>query len=1720
MVENVNLTEYILDRVYGKGDSYTREEINETIRNAISELQFLQVVPSLDSILEIKSNKIYMVPNNTGDGNNVYDLYIFIGGKWEKIDSFDFDADSFAKKEDIPNITSDIEEGNYNAISSDAVSTVVNNLTELSNNLTNLYNNLTSFNEALIEFDEGNTNLSNDLTKLRENLLGFINRVNGLINDLDSLSGSVDRLDATTNVLRTDLDATSEDLTTVQSGLSSLNTTVEGLDTDLKDTQSELENLQSDLTGENGLSDSLSTLRNELDETKSVLGTTRETIGNVQNDITDLQSDDAQLTSQINSLNTQLNGDGTPENKGLVNSLKDTQDDLADLNDELDDTKIILNTTKDLAESTQSNVDTLQAKDTDLTNQLNTLKTQLNGDDTVTPPVKGLSSTLNEASESLSELTTDFNDLKEEFTETKNVLTETNTNLSDTKNLSITLRNQLIGNPDVEGDTGLSGKVEELEDNLDELNDSTTGLSNRLSDTENSLSITENGLKQVHDELLGVDGQGGLKKDLYDLDDNVTDLGSDISDLQTADANLRTDLNGLSVELIGDETDPNNTGGLKGEVNDINTLLNGDEANEEDKGLRGQLTNLQSQTTAMNVNLDKLWTGLSDGNGELMVTGEQIIIFSQELDEFLADLTTLGDNLTNFEGSLTEFKEQNKDIDLKTFGLDSRIVDLFASIGSVRADVSTLDNTINDEENGLVTHISNVQNTIYGDKDNPQDNGLIGTISDVQGDITNINSTIGDENEGTGIYGTIQAVDSRVDTTNSKINTITNNEGTGVLDKAVDDIEIVDGKISAVDEDISGVREDISSVENRVDTINTTLGDGTTDGVIKDLNTAKSDIQDTKSDIVNVQGDISATKSTIYGDSNGDDAHYTSNSLKGNLETVSDTVGDSGKGLVKQLNTAEGKIAEAERQIDENNSEIIRVEGKIDNTQSLLDDSITDIVAVSNLLHGGLKEEIIPSTSFTEFVVDTTSIRGELLLKILASSNNNYRVKNISYTINDSYTGTEEIITNFDYTNGLTGWTVSVEDTDKINVSNKVLSLNNSDANEEISVSQLVDFTHINNITFSIRCTKTTEESLINILIGTEGVLNDLVSFNENLTEFNTQLIDLNTGLDNAVNEIETIDSKVDDTKGQLDESLKYINNVQRIVYGDNTYYYTCNEQEWSDIKIDTSKIDEASYLKFIVYPVNQILIKNINVANGDFSNDLTGWTVTDADNITVETINNSKVCRLNSDSQIMVLIHENIDFSNMDELTFSIKADDQNPLSDIINGIFVYIGDEEENTGLLDTLNNFSNDLTGFRRDLTDLDTNLEQTNTRIGVAESNIEDVEDKIDIVNQDITDANVRIDKSLNDIKDYQNIVYGTGATVISCTNEWVEHKLNLSDFHETGNETIYIKFMVYPVNSIQIKDIKIDNTVYNPEWVISDSSQYTLFNNVISLNSDNGERPVVISSEYPLSENDNEFIFSVKGDSIVVVYVGLEDITGLYGTIDTVVSVDIPKVKSDINDVNEVIGDEHTPNTIKGDIKNVRDDVDDVTTIVGDESEGTGIFANINTVQEDVDTVKNNIGNVNNLNGTIIENISETQTNITTANNKINNINDVTIPAVNSNINKTKQDIGDVKKDDGGNLQNQVATLLALFNNLVNCVVVNTEEDKDKINLAYTQYCYVKSNGKFYKYIPGYSRYEVHYYDEMDNEVTPTSGTEILISEGDTVEYKERPELGESKLWKA
>ena len=98
-----------MDKVTGKGlstndftGSYKTklDNMESTIATAVGNLQLIEVVNALPTT-DIKNNRLYLVPNTTALTENLYDVYIRVNNKWEKIDSLEFDIANYPTKTEM-----------------------------------------------------------------------------------------------------------------------------------------------------------------------------------------------------------------------------------------------------------------------------------------------------------------------------------------------------------------------------------------------------------------------------------------------------------------------------------------------------------------------------------------------------------------------------------------------------------------------------------------------------------------------------------------------------------------------------------------------------------------------------------------------------------------------------------------------------------------------------------------------------------------------------------------------------------------------------------------------------------------------------------------------------------------------------------------------------------------------------------------------------------------------------------------------------------------------------------------------------------------------------------------------------------------------------------------------------------------------------------------------------------------------------------------------------------------------------------------------------------------------------------------------------------------------------------------------------------------------------------------------------------------------------------
>lgn len=114
-----NLTNY-----YTKTNTYNKTEVNDLI-NGITSLNVL-VVTTLPTS-GISTTTIYLVPKTASQTNNVYDEYLYVNSKWEKIGDTSIDLSNYVKKSELSTVATS---GSYNDLKNKpTIPTVTNDLT-------------------------------------------------------------------------------------------------------------------------------------------------------------------------------------------------------------------------------------------------------------------------------------------------------------------------------------------------------------------------------------------------------------------------------------------------------------------------------------------------------------------------------------------------------------------------------------------------------------------------------------------------------------------------------------------------------------------------------------------------------------------------------------------------------------------------------------------------------------------------------------------------------------------------------------------------------------------------------------------------------------------------------------------------------------------------------------------------------------------------------------------------------------------------------------------------------------------------------------------------------------------------------------------------------------------------------------------------------------------------------------------------------------------------------------------------------------------------------------------------------------------------------------------------------------------------------------------------------------------------------------------------------
>ena len=1323
-MDNINLTDYILARAWGKGETYNKTEISallDMLRN--QELDLFEIVTELPTT-NIKTNKLYLRYNNGDNNGNLFDVFIYINGKWEQLDSWDINLSDYYTSTQLDNLL------RLRATKEELVG-VRDSLQETSASLTRLYNNLSAFNEILIQFDEDNNNLSSDLSKLKDNLLIFITRVNTMIIDIDSLEGGL-------NETKDSLQATSDSLQNTRATLTGLGEDVVELGEDLTDAKTEISETKGVLTQ----------TRTELSDLNDELSEAKETFTGFESDLNTLQGQTTQLGNSLQGLSSDLN-----TTKSSLNTAKN----------ELDTVK---NTT---IPSLQGSITTLNGdisrldeSTNNLDSRLTNLNTQLNS---TTNSLTGVSDNLTSLTDRTTILETDIDGFK---TNLNNLHNSGGTGLLDTTKSDLeTLQDKVVGDNGIEkglaslvlqantldanllslqglllnADGDLLVTAEDLSDLSDRLTDLTNDLSNLgnyLTDFEGDLTEFTEGMSQEELEKFNAlnESMGGLFSAIASVKTNVATLEDvTIKQIQDDITTVHEDVYGTDSEGNVDPSHPQENGLLKqmeitqdnisnveDAIDTVNIGIYGDPNNEEDRGMMGTLVgNYKASTTPSYTRTVAESTTINQdvgGNYRVTLTGNnsQAVIRTNETNgntnfikiDYIDDKLLLSIKQDN-ANILSNVEVKNKYIDIVGTNViyDNVNYQEINTTKIITSNIHQIKGTINvytiTTDGGIVQQIDLANNEIE------TASRRIDTVKD---DIDNVNTVI--YGDGTSNYtATTTWVTKTIDTefitgtvtlkftlyhtgtVNIKnVSTVSNggfangigsDSGWSISDtdnvtlKTESNTKYVELKKLANNEKAVSITHSSFNVTN-VDSITFSLkGNGvlttfvgveSNDSLYGNINIAHENIHNAQTEITGVQGEIDGTKTDLVNvrmDLFGGTASNpgSANNIKG--------------GFTKDLRDAEDKL-----------------NGISNGTDGLLDIAINDISDTQDSVIN-VQEDLFGSTIENgKKVVGTSSddLKGEGGI-----------FKTMDGITNDEGTGSLD-----QSLKTLNGDPSSTDPNKKAGIIKRV-----GDAEGQVttSINRLDGITNTGGTGVLDKVTNTNGTGSLDKvqgdIYGTKTVNGETLIGTPTQKYDNSALLQLDDTASKVDNSIKVIEGDPNDPNdkgviGKLDKVIDDAEEVKESVYGEGTVSFDATTT-WKQYTIDTSKLTGTGVIKFSTYHTGTVCIKTITgVTNGNFTSGTGGlgnWIISDSSKVTVQTESSTKYVRLvNSSTQDKTpsIYQKNINYNNVNSITFYVKT----PNTTGTNKLTVYTGTENNmNSGLFDGVDTVQTDIDTVQTDI-----------------------------------------------------------------------------------------------------------------------------------------------------------------------------------------------------------------------------------------------------------------------------------------------------------------------------------------------------------------------------------------------------------------------------------
>lgn len=1561
-MDKINLTDYILARAWGKGESYNKSEITallEFVRN--QEFELLEVVSELPTS-NIRANKLYLVYNSDDITGNLFDVFIYVNGEWEQLDSLSFNLSDYYTSNQLDNLL------RAKATRED-LGIVRESLQATSTSLTNLYNNLSGFNEELIKFDNSNTNLSTDLSKLQDNLLIFISRVNTMIIDIDDLTdGLVETKDS--------LQATSQSLQNTRTRVEGLGEEVSILGEDIVDAKEEITETKGVLSQTRG---ELSELSEELVEAKSTFTGFEADLTSLQGQTTRLGTDLTELGTELNTTKSTLSSANNQINNINNNLIPSLESDITGLNN-------------DIARIDET-TDGLDTRLTNLNTQLNSTNNSLTG-----------------VSNSVTSLTSKTNKLDEDLTGLSEDLNSTNTSLNNARSKLDDLDNNTI--PSIQGDiTNIQDDISDLGEDIVRLDESSSSLNTRLNSLNTELETTNDSLDTVSTTL------GTVQSKTTTLETDVSGLKTNLNNIHNTNGTglldtTKTGLENLTNKVTG-------VGGLEESL--ANLVLQSNTLDANLLSLQGLLLNADGDLLVTAEDLSNLSDRLTDLTNDLSSLGDYLTTFEGDLTEFTEGMTqeelerfnALNESMGGLFSAIANVKSNVSTLEEVT------IKQIQDDIITVHEDVYGTDSNgnidpSNPQSNGLLKQmevaqenivevegaIDTVNMGIYGDPNNEEDGGIIGAIvgnynvsdtalySRTVSSSTTVNQGIGVNYRikltGNGGQAVIRSSAStgnnnfiKLDYSNDKLLLSIKEDNVNVLTNVEVKngyVDIVGGRViydyinhQSIDTDLI-LTSNLYQFKGSVNVYSLIISDG---GIIHQIDLTNSEIDNANVRIEGVEDDIGDVNKVIEGDPSSSDENLrlglngqiskAQGDITGAKEEIGETkiaiadTQDSVTGVQKDLfgyetDTVTGEIVIGTKDSPKSGglaNDLIEFEGDVDELDGRISelhnsdgDGLLDVATVqlsdltnetipiiqgdindvNNTVYGQGTINYKATSSWTTQTIDTKDVTGSVTLRFTLYHTGTISLKGVSN------------VTNGNFSSGIgesNNWSVSDSDniTLKTESSTKYVELKKTASNERsVSITHSIfNITSINSISFSFK-----GEGTLTVFVGVEtndGLYDTIDVAHENINTTQEEI-------SSAQSEISTAKESLTEFKVDLFGGTSSNPGSSSNVKGG----FAKDLNDFGDGLHELHNSDGDGLFDVAQEELNNLTDNTIPTIQVDLFGGTTSNHGTGADDLkgdggifgTMNNITNSdgtgsldqSLVVLNgdpNDSTKIGLINRVDTITNSDGDGVLDTAIDK--LDTISNNNGTGVLDKvtnEDGTGSLDVV---QKDIYGYEEDnngniIIGTSNNI-YDNSALTQLDETKELAEESILKIDGDGTDANPgvikKLDKVVDDTVEVKTSVYGEGTSNYTATTQWKQYTIDTRSL--TGNGVV--KFTNYHKGVVCVKSVTgVTNGNFSSgtgglgNWIVSDtnrvsvltesSTKYVKLDNTVT-----GDKYPSIHQTNVNYTNVNSISFYVKTSSddggVLSVYTG--DVTGMSdGLFDGVETV-----QEDVVEVQEGIG---------------------------------------------------------------------------------------------------------------------------------------------------------------------------------------------------------------------